>query len=110
MTKQNSRLRKLRIVGIILASGPIWGVVGNVVALVLVFWNLRQPQPQVAALAHNISLALYTTVAGVIACPIGIAIIVVSSSKLGIIGEMLNHASQTSSEAILDTDPSAREY
>jgi hypothetical protein len=46
----------------------------------------------------------------VIACPIGIAIFVVSSSKLSTIGEMLNHASQTSSGATLDTDPSAREF
>ncbi len=70
------------IIGIILALGPIWGIIGHVVGMILCFINLSQSTPDVESLAMNISLALYITVIGVIACPIGIAIAIISGIKL----------------------------
>jgi biopolymer transport protein ExbB/TolQ len=74
--KRETKLIVWLVFGIILALGPIWGMIGTVVGMILAFGNLGQPQPQAEALAGNISLALYVTAAGWIACPIGIVIIV----------------------------------
>jgi len=70
------------IIGIILALGPIWGIIGRVVAMILCFINLSQSTPDVESLAMNITLSLYVTVIGFIACPIGITIAVISGIKL----------------------------
>ena len=68
--------------GIILALGPVWGMLGTVVGMVLAFGHLGQAEQQAEVLANDISLALYTTAAGFIVCPFGIAIIIVSAIKL----------------------------
>lgn len=81
--KRKTKLIIWLVAGIILALGPIWGMIGTIVGMVLAFGNLAQSQPQPEVLAGNISLALYTTAAGWIACPIGIVIIIVSAIKLG---------------------------
>lgn len=81
--KRKTKLIVWLVVGIILALGPIWGMIGTIVGMILAFGNLAHSQPQPEVLAGNISLALYTTVAGWIACPIGIVIIIVSAIKLG---------------------------
>ncbi len=81
-------LRKTKLVmwlvgGIILALGPLWGMIGTVVGMLMAFGTLAQQQPQPEVLASNISIALYATAAGWIACPIGIVIIILSSIHLG---------------------------
>lgn len=87
--KRKTKLILWLVAGIILALGPIWGVIGTVVGMILAFGNLGQPQPQAEALASNISLALYATAAGWIACPIGIVITIVSAIKLGKAGKTI---------------------
>ena len=81
--KRKSKLITWLVGGIILALGPIWGMIGTVVGMVMAFGHLGQSEPQAEVLANDISLALYTTAAGWIACPIGIVIIIVSAIKLG---------------------------
>ena len=81
--KRKSKLITWLVAGIVLALGPIWGMIGTVIGMLLAFSNLGQPELQAEALASNISFALYTTAAGWIACPIGIVIIIVSAIKLG---------------------------
>ena len=70
------------IAGILLALGPIWGVLGTVLGMTLAFGQIAESEVQVDALASDISFALYTTVAGYIAFPIGIALIVTALIKL----------------------------
>lgn len=112
MIKRKTKLIVWLVAGIILALGPIWGMIGTVVGMVLAFVNLGQPEPQAEALASNISLALYTTAAGWIACPIGIVVIIVSAIKLGKAGREIripNHASHATSESAPGADSSTRE-
>jgi biopolymer transport protein ExbB len=60
------------VFGIILALGPIWGLLGTVLGMINAFGRLAESEAEVTALSNDISLALYTTVAGYIALPIGI--------------------------------------
>jgi biopolymer transport protein ExbB/TolQ len=92
--KRKTKLIVCLIVGIILTLGPIWGMMGTVVGMLLAFGNLGQPQPQAEALASNISLALYATAAGWIACPVGIVAIIVSAIKLGKAGKEIGIPNQ----------------
>jgi biopolymer transport protein ExbB/TolQ len=110
--KRKTKLIVWLVVGIILALGPIWGMIGTVVGMLLAFGNLGQPQPQAEALASNISLALYATAAGWIACPIGIVTIIVSAIKLGKTGKEIgipNQASHATSEPAPGAASSSRE-
>ena len=66
------------VVGIILALGPIWGLLGTVLGMINAFGQLAESEAEVSALSNDISLALYTTVAGFIVLPIGIVLIVVA--------------------------------
>jgi len=70
-------------VGILLALGPVWGVLGTALGMMRAFSHLAETSPDAGALADDISLALYTTAAGWIICPLGIAIIVIAAIKLG---------------------------
>ena len=82
--KRKTRLIAWLISGGVLALGPIWGMIGTIVGMISAFQKIGQEtvgNPE--ALASDISLAMYTTAAGWIACPIGIAIIIVSAIKLG---------------------------
>lgn len=69
--------------GVILALGPLWGLIGSVIGMVMAFGQLAQTSTDTEALANDISIALYTTVAGYVVCPIGIAIIIVAAIHLG---------------------------
>jgi biopolymer transport protein ExbB/TolQ len=80
--KRKSKLVTWLVGGVILALGPLWGWLGTVVGMVMAFGRLAQGEPEVEALARDISFALYTTVAGLVACPIGIAVIIVTVIKL----------------------------
>ena len=92
--KRKTKLILWLVAGIILALGPIWGMIGTVLGMILAFANLGQPQPQAEALASNISLALYATAAGWIACSIGIVITIVSAIKLGKAGKEIGIPNQ----------------
>ncbi|MBI2438021.1 MAG: MotA/TolQ/ExbB proton channel family protein [Lentisphaerae bacterium] len=81
--KRKTKLIIWLVVGIILALGPIWGMIGTVLGMLFALGHLSQPQPQAEVLASNISLALYATAAGWIASPIGIVTIIISAIKLG---------------------------
>ena len=70
------------VVGIILMLGPIWGLLGTVVGMNNAFGHVAESEVGVTALANDISLALYTTVAGYIALPIGLVLVVVGIIKL----------------------------
>ena len=110
--KRKTKLIVWLVIGIIVALGPIWGMIGTVVGMLLAFGDLGQPQPQAEALASNISLALYAAAAGWIACPIGIVTIIVSAIKLGKTGEEIgipNQASHATSEPARGAASSARE-
>jgi biopolymer transport protein ExbB len=70
----------LLIAGIILALGPIWGILGTIIGMIGAFGNLAEKtgEAKAEALASNISFSLYTTVAGFIMCPVGILLLVLS--------------------------------
>jgi len=80
--KQKNKLISWLVGGILLALGPMWGMIGTVVGMVLAFGHLAESEPQTEVLANDISLALYTTAAGLVICPIGIVIIVITTIKL----------------------------
>ena len=82
------------ILGVILALGPIWGIIGRAVGMILCFIELSQPTPDAKSLAMNISLSLYVTVIGFIACPIGITLAIISGIKLSKVQKM-NSLSQS---------------
>lgn len=76
--KQKTKLVVWRVIGVIFALGPIWGMAGTALAMTSAFRHLAgsgSTNPEV--LASDICFALCTTVAGWLACPIGIAILVV---------------------------------
>jgi biopolymer transport protein ExbB len=77
--KTKTKLRTLLAVGILLALGPIWGLLGTVAGMVMAFGHMGESgmgKPEL--LADDIGVALYTTAAGLIMCPIGIACIIIS--------------------------------
>lgn len=70
------------VFGVILAAGPLWGVIGTVFGMVLAFNKLSTGAPDVGGLANNIGFAMYSTIVGWVVCPIGIALIVLSVRRL----------------------------
>jgi biopolymer transport protein ExbB len=77
--KTKTKFKTLLTVGIILALGPIWGLLGTVAGIVMAFGHAGESgmgKPEL--LAGDIGVALYTTAAGLIICPIGIACIIIS--------------------------------
>ena len=65
----------LIVLGSLLALGPLWGLAGTVLGMGRAFANLgasgpASPEP----LAADIGLALWATMAGIIASPIGLAL------------------------------------
>lgn len=78
-----TKLKSLLTVGIILALGPIWGILGTIVGMVMAFGHMGEEgmgKPEL--LANDIGVALYTTAIGFIICPIGIACIIISCIRL----------------------------
>lgn len=80
--KRDNKLIAWLIVGAILALGPIWGLIGTVVGMLMAFNHLGEGSPEVDVLATDISIALYTTAAGYVAFPIGAVIIIVVIVKM----------------------------
>ena len=82
----NKRKRTLfsrLIAGILLALGPVWGQIGTVIAMVRSFSEVsKNGSANPELLAGHMSAALYTTLAGYIALPIGIILIVVTVIRL----------------------------
>ena len=66
--KRKTKLIIWLVVGIILALGAIWGMLGTVVGMVLAFGHLGEAESQPEVLANDISVALYTTAAGWVTC------------------------------------------
>jgi biopolymer transport protein ExbB len=79
-----TKLKSLLTIGIILALGPLWGLLGTIVGVVMAFVHIGESagmgKPEL--LADDVGVALYTTAIGLIICPIGIACIIVSCIKL----------------------------
>ena len=72
------RIVAMLVAGGILALGPVWGLLGSSIGMVLAFDNLSSAGPQKdAALANNISLALLSTIGGMVACPVGVVLLVI---------------------------------
>jgi biopolymer transport protein ExbB/TolQ len=77
--RTKTKFKALLTVGLILALGPIWGLLGTVAGMVMAFGHMGESgmgKPDL--LADDIGVALYTTAAGLIMCPIGIACIIIS--------------------------------
>ena len=67
----------LIVVGSLLALGPLWGLAGTAIGMVRAFKTLSadgsvNPEP----LAADISVALWSTAAGIIASPVGLALLI----------------------------------
>ncbi len=66
----------LIVFGSLLALGPLWGTVITVIGMIHAFVALDATGPaRQEALAANVSLALWATMAGMIASPIGVALL-----------------------------------
>lgn len=81
--KRKTKLNCWLGVGILLALGPLWGIIGTVLGMILSFGALSQSPGSAETLSSNISFAMLTTVAGLILCPVGVVLIVISLIKLG---------------------------
>jgi len=82
-TEQASKWKILRIVGICLALGPIWGLLGTVIGMIQSFGALAESgSSNPNEVAEGINVALYTTAAGLLMLPVGVILIVVSLRKL----------------------------
>ena len=66
--KQKGILTAWIVFGSILALGPLWGHIGTVIGMIRAFGQLGAGSPEVGELAQDISLALYTTAAGIVMC------------------------------------------
>ncbi len=71
------------IVGIVLMLGPLFGVLGTVFGMTRAFGHLAQSSGPPDALARDVSMALYATLAGYVMLVIGIVIVVVSGPRAG---------------------------
>ena len=83
MMKSKKAYVVMLVIGILLALGPVWGFVGTVLGITRAFSHLAElGSASNDVLAEDISLALYTTAAGLIMCPIGIVLIVIAAIKM----------------------------
>jgi biopolymer transport protein ExbB/TolQ len=67
----------LIVVGALLMLGPLWGMIGTVLSMLRTFTTLQQSgaaDPE--QLAAGIGASLWATVAGIIAAPFGIALLI----------------------------------
>lgn len=77
--KKKTNCTILLVVGIILGLGPLWGLLGTVVGMMMAFNRMGEAgmgNPE--ALAGDIAISLYTTAIGIIMCPFGAACIIMS--------------------------------
>lgn len=82
--KPKTKLITWLIAGIVLLLGPVWGMVLTFVGMLIAFAKMSGTQPPAEGLAGEMSLALYGTLLGWIACPIGLVIVVIAAIKLGL--------------------------
>jgi biopolymer transport protein ExbB/TolQ len=81
--KRKTRLIAWLVAGVVLAMGPLWGLIGTVVAMLLAFGRIYEgDEPQAEALAGDVSLAIYTSAVGWIVCPVGLVIVIVAALRL----------------------------
>ena len=67
----------LLAVGTIFCLGPLWGLLGTMLGMTRAFGRMAGPTGgEPAALAGNISLALWATLAGWLAIPAGTAMLI----------------------------------
>ncbi len=67
----------LIVVGGFLMLGPLWGTIGTVLSMVRTFTSLQQSgSANSEQLATGIGVSLWATVAGIIAAPFGIALLI----------------------------------
>lgn len=77
--KSSKKAISLLIAGIILASGPLWGLLGTVLGMIGAFEKIGSSNSgETELLANDIGFALWTTLAGLIVCPIGILFLIIS--------------------------------
>lgn len=77
--KTKTKFKALLGIGILLALGPFWGLLGTMVGMVRAFGRMGESgmgKPEL--LAEDIGIALNTTAIGLIICPFGIACIVIA--------------------------------
>ena len=67
----------LIVVGALLMLGPLWGMIGTVLSMLRTFTTLQQSgAADSEQLAAGIGASLWATVAGIIAAPFGIALLI----------------------------------
>ena len=68
----------LIVMGSLLALGPMWGVLGTVIGMIRAFDTIQQTGAGTPErLASDIGVSLYSTAAGMIMFPVGLALLVV---------------------------------
>ena len=75
-----NKTKQIKIIGILLTLGPIWGIIGTVIGMMGAFKNINETGGMIKAeaLSGNIEFALYTTLIGFIMCPIGVVLLVMA--------------------------------
>ncbi len=68
----------LLVVAIILTLGPVWGLLGTAVEMILLFGKLQSGNPSVEAPVTHMDTYLGMTALGMVMSPIGIALLVVA--------------------------------
>lgn len=67
----------LIVIGSLLTLGPLWGVMGTVIGMIRAFGTLNKTGPATPEhLASDISLSLWSTAAGILVSPIGLALLI----------------------------------
>jgi biopolymer transport protein ExbB len=77
---KQATINRLFILGAILTTGPIWGLVGTIIGMISAFIGITTfGQSDPLLISGGINFALYITVAGTLALPLGVVIIIVTS-------------------------------
>jgi flagellar motor component MotA len=93
--KSRKRPISLIVIGSLLVLGPLWGVMGTVVGMIRAFGDLAQSVPaSPEQLASDISASLWSTVAGFVMVPIGLALLIGGILWLVKINKQLNASNQ----------------
>ena len=70
----------LLVFGIVLMLGPLWGLMGTIAGMIGTFNGIAEKtgDAKAEALAANISFSIYSTFLGIIVCPVGLVLFVIS--------------------------------
>lgn len=79
---RKTKLTAWLVLGIIMALGPILGTLPTAIGMAMTFRNLDQGGRQAEIFDRSIEIGTWSTLAGFAACPVGIAIAIVSAVKL----------------------------